>query len=307
MTSQTVNYLKIIQRWKKPLFIVLAISLLMSVVFSGPRFIKPLYRSTAVLYPINIFTYSDESPTEQMLQLLESKDLHMMVVESLDLYRHYKIDRDAAFAQERILKKFNSRFTVRRTQYESVKIDTYDRFPKIAYQMALHVIDAYNELSLHLLRKKAQEVLVIREELYFSKLQEVDSLKALVDTLIHDFGLAEYNILRESMRGSYQYLSTSGKTGEPIQVLSAKSLDLFFNQRLLEGELNNLMELKKNYELAMSDVHKNLLFADVVSEPAVAQKKSYPIRWLIVLLSTFSCMVCAFIVVLILDRKIKDK
>jgi hypothetical protein len=45
----------------------------------------------------------------------------------------------------------------------------------------------------------------------------------------------------------------------------------------------------------------------VVSEPAVAQKKSYPIRWLIVLLSTFSCMVCAFIVVLILDRKITVK
>jgi len=303
MTSQTVNYLKIIQRWKKPLLIVLAISLFMSAVFSGSYFVKPLFRSTVVLYPVNIFTYSDESPTEQMLQLLESKDLHLMVIESLDLYKHYKIDRDEYSAQEKILKRFSHRFSVRRTQYESVRIDTYDRFPKIAHQMALKVIDAYNELSLSLLRKKAQEVLVIREELYFSKQQEVDSLKALVDTLIHDFGLAEYNILRESMRGSYQYLSTSGKAGEPIQVLSEKSLDLFFNQRLLEGELNNLMELKKNYELAMSDVHKTLLFADVISEPAVAQKKSYPIRWLIVLLSTFSCMVCAFIVVLILDRK----
>jgi len=302
-TNIPVNYLKIINKWKKPLFIVFIGGLLLSTVFTGKKFIKPLYKSTSVVYPINIFTYSEESQTEQMLQILGSKDLHKMVVDSLDLYRHYKIDRDEPYAEEKVLKKFNNRTSIKRTQFESVKIEALDRFPKKAFEIVNCIIASYNTLSLSLVHKKADEVLAIKEQLYLSKKKEVDSLKILVDTLIRQSNLAEYNILKESMRGSYQYLTNTGKNSTPIDVLSQQSLELFFNQTLLEKELISLIELKKNYELAMSDANKQLVFADIISAPSMPQKKAFPIRWLIILISICSVMFVTFSTILIIDRK----
>ena len=47
-------------------------ALIISAIFSGPTFIKPRYRSTATVYPVNLNSYSIETRTDQLLQLLES-------------------------------------------------------------------------------------------------------------------------------------------------------------------------------------------------------------------------------------------
>ncbi len=299
---ENINYLAVILRWKKSLGLVFIIAAILSVVFTGTKFIKPLYKSTALVYPVNIFSYSEESETEQMLQILGSDDMKRTVIDSLDLFRHYKIDRDEPYAYEKVIRKFDKRVSIKRTQYESVKIEALDRSPKVAFYIVNEILEAYNVITLQLMKKKAEEVLLIKETLFRQKNQEVDSLRILVDTLINQSNLAEYNILKESMRGSFQYLQNGNNASETMETMSEKSLELFFNQRLLESELVVLIELKKEYELALSDVNKHLEFTDVISAPVVAQKKSYPIRWLIVILSMAATMFCAFIVILIIDK-----
>ncbi len=296
------QFLNIIWKWKKTLLIIFGGACILSFVFSGSKFIKPLYKSVAVLYPINLVTYADESETEQMLQILESLDLKKAVIDSLDLYKHYKIDRDAPYAFERMVKKFDQRVTIKRTQYESVKIEVLDRYPKHAFGIINEIISAYNSLALKLVHQKAFEHYIIQEALYKQKQQEVDSLRQLVDTLIHQTGLAEYNILKESMRGSFQYINNAQNSDDVDTILSEISLELFFNQRLLENEMQNLIVLKTAYEEALSDTQKQLVFADIISEPTIPQKKTWPIRWLIFLISIFSTMFVSFAGILIVER-----
>ncbi len=306
MAKSGENFLSIIFRWKKTLLIVFIISVLISIVFSGNKFIKPLYRSTAIIYPINMFSYSEESETEQMLQLLTSRDLSFEVIDSLDLYSHYNIQKGALYTNEKVLKKFDNRVSIKRTPYDAVKIDVYDRSPEVAYQIADLIIHTFNKFSLELMRKKARDVLEIKEKLYTDKLVEVDSLKLMVDSLIRNSGLAEYNILRESMRGNFQYLHKKGNPNYSDNAFSEKTLDLFYYQRILENELSILIKYKNDYEIALSDVSKTLIFTDVISAPAVSHKKAHPTRIIIILSSIFTILFLALAIILFFERPESD-
>jgi capsular polysaccharide biosynthesis protein len=47
--------IQVIRRNSKTLLILSIVSAIVGVIFSGPQFIKPKYKSVAVVYPVNIF------------------------------------------------------------------------------------------------------------------------------------------------------------------------------------------------------------------------------------------------------------
>jgi hypothetical protein len=299
------DFLNLALKWKGQLLLIFGISFLLSIIFSGKMFIKPLYRSTAIIYPINTFSYSEESATEQMLQLFNSKDLHYAVIDSLDLFTHYDIKKDEIFAEEKVLKKFQKRISIQRTEYESVKINAFDRRPEMSFQMVSFLLKSYNEYALQLMRKKAAEVLVIKETIYREKKHEVDSIKHYVDSLIRESNLSEYHILRESMRGNYQFINASPGNAHSLNKFSEKTLELFYAQRVLESELAILITLKNHYENALSDVNKELIFIDIVSLPDIPQKTAYPVRLFLILISVATTLFFAFCIILLIERKQK--
>jgi len=71
----SIELINLLARWKKQLMIVGLASLVLSAVFSSPFFIKPKFKSTAIVYPSNLIAYSTESATEQMLQITQSTDI----------------------------------------------------------------------------------------------------------------------------------------------------------------------------------------------------------------------------------------
>jgi len=83
--TNNVSILNGIWKWKYHILIITAIGLILSAIFSGSYFITPKYKSYAVVYPANISPYSDESATEQMLQILQSKDIKDSVIKEFDL------------------------------------------------------------------------------------------------------------------------------------------------------------------------------------------------------------------------------
>ena len=62
-------------------------------------------------------------------------------------------------------------------------------------------------------------------------------------------------------------------------------------------------DLKVSHDVALRDVVKDLTYANVVTHPIVADKKSYPIRWLIVLISGSASFLLAFLVLLTFSSK----
>ena len=140
-------------KWKTHLAIVTIAAVVISALFSSPLFIPPKYRSFAVLYPANIIPMGSETPTEQMLQVLESDDIKQEVIEKYDLLSHYQIDTTKPHYKTLMFKKYIENVRIKKTEYESVVVEVLDTDPVKAKMMTESIISFFNQKSF---QKKCQ-------------------------------------------------------------------------------------------------------------------------------------------------------
>jgi len=299
--SQFLNTTDIVQsvsRWKKHLAIVAAVSAVAAVVFSGPTFIRERYKSYAILYPSNLIAYSNESATEQMLQLMQSTDIRKKVIDAFHLKAHYEIDTvDNPHQQTDVIKGFEDNVTIKQTEYESVEITVFDESPQVASDMVDSIISYFNQKTRELQRSKSGEVVVIYRDLFEAKKHELDSLDHQLRIFRTQSGLLDYQTqVKEYSRalqrpGSRAMLDTLASRGGEFNALSEK----------MDNGLVAYGKIQLEYENALKDVTKELTYSNTVTRPIPADKKSYPIRWLIVLVSVVSAVFVSFIVLLFLE------
>ena len=61
--------------------------------------------------------------------------------------------------------------------------------------------------------------------------------------------------------------------------------------------------IKIIHDQSVSNAHKKINYGQRVQNPVPADKKSYPVRWLIILTSTFAAVFTALLVILVLENK----
>ncbi len=306
----STELIRSIIRWKKHLLIVGLISLGASVLFSSPWFIKPKYKSFALAYPSNLIAYSTESATEQMLQLAQSSDIRDKVIKDFNLFRHYDIDtlKNIHFRTD-VIKMYEENVTIKKTEYESMEITVLDEDPIIASAMVDSIIHFFDVKARSLQAEKSAEVMIIARNQLDQKLAQMDSMEERLRKYRTEYGILDYKEQsKEALRGYLRGLSG----GNPRAASEAKvMLDALRDKG---GEFNALNEhlwrvrgtyndLKLVYENAVRDVTKKLTYANVVTRPQPSDKKAYPIRWLIVLISVGSSLFLAFMVLLIFNSR----
>ena len=143
--TPTNHYLlELIIKWKKHFIIVTILSIAASAIFSSSFFIAPIYKSFAIVYPSNIIPYSNESPTEQLVQLLEATDIRESVIQKFNLAAHYNIDTTANLGVFNLIKKYQSNVEISQTQFNSIEIKVFDTDPQLACDMVNEIIKALN-------------------------------------------------------------------------------------------------------------------------------------------------------------------
>jgi uncharacterized protein involved in exopolysaccharide biosynthesis len=65
----------------------------------------------------------------------------------------------------------------------------------------------------------------------------------------------------------------------------------------------NYDRLLTEYERMVNDVTKELTYTNVVVYPEVSDKKVYPVRWLILLLTTVSAVFLSFLLLIWRDQR----
>jgi len=302
----TADVIRSLAKFKKHLIIVGAISLVASVVFSGPFFIKPLFKSFAIVYPSNLISYSNESPTEQMLQLFQSSEIRIKVIDVFNLKAHYKIDTvNNAHQLTDVIKAYEENVSIKQTEYESVQITVLDEDPKVASRMVDSIVAYFNETTRQLQREKSQEVVVIYQNLFADKKKELDSLDALLKNYRTQYGLLDYKQqTREISRAYYGGKSSAAK--ELLTALATHGGEFNAMSEKMDNGLLAYSKLQFDYENALKDVSKVLTYSNMVTKPIPADKKSTPIRWLIVMVSVVSTLFVAFLVLLFMESSRKS-
>lgn len=184
----------LIVKWKYHLIVITFISLILSVFFSSSVFITPKFKSFAVVYPVNLATYSKESETEQMLQILKSYDIRNNIYKKLKLADHYRIDTTNKYYLTSLNSEFDDNVSMGKTEFESVEINVLDKDPNFACKMVDSIISFYNQKVASLHKGKFKEVLAIDNYEMKKKKTEIDSLQKLITDYRKTYGILDYKI-----------------------------------------------------------------------------------------------------------------
>jgi len=303
--------LQIAMKRRLHLAIICVAALALGFTFSGEWFIKPKFKSTAILYPSNLIPYSMETPTEQLLQLFQSADVRTMMVKGFQLDKHYGIDTATKASRTRLNLAYEENVRVRKTEFESVKIEVLDEDPYMASRMVDSLISFVDQKARSLQRAKTKEVVVIYRDQMARKKIQMDSLEAVLRQLRVRYGLLDYSAQSKEATKSYFKMVGGGTPRERMREvdsllrnLQEKGGELVSTTELLDRVRSDYSSAKAEYDKAISDLKKELTYSNVVTKPFPADTKSYPVRWIIMATFAAAALLLAYIVFILLERRL---
>ena len=297
-------------KWKKHLIILIIV---VAIISGGATFlIKPLFKSYAILYPVNLAPLSDENETEQMLQIIQSNDIKFDLVKALDLNNHYKLNTEDPLYLSTLMYKFSKYISFSKTEYESIRVTVLDEDPAFAKQMVDSIIVLYNRKVRDIHRVKFKEVVVIRTNEINEKIKEIDSLESRVTFLRQEYGILDYNSqVKELTKIYYKNIkSNNEKAKEARRILdNLKKYGGEFKTLAKRIQVNErlLRKYRKDFEAKRADYNKSITYAHIVEKPFVSDKKVSPIRWVIVLLSVFGALMFGLVLIAFIESKNSTK
>lgn len=297
-----IRLVKIIVKWKKQLLYVGIAALLLSFLFTMPAVMKPLFKAQTIIYPVNIQTYSKETATEQMVQLLGSEDVRMKLATSFDLFKHYGIDSAGAYPRFEMLKRLEENLSVSKTEYESIEISIIDENPKTAAAMCDSLLSFVDQKAIGLVHERANEVVTIFRKQMLDKKAEVDSLENAIREIRTQYGITEFENMVEGFSREYYHAVATGGANPKLEStrknLEEKGGEYVLLKEILWKVRGEYTTYKLSYEQALNDTKKELKFHNVISQATPPERKDSPKRTLIMLLFTLSVLLFALLVII---------
>ena len=307
----SAHLVSLIAKWKFHLIAIVGVSAILAVIFSGSTFITPMYKSFGVAYPANIEPYSEESETEQMLQVLNSKDIVDSMVKEFDLFKHYNIDTGYKYAKTVLINTYYENVRISKTPYESVRIEVMDKSPDTAAMMVDAIFDFYNGKIAYMHKSKYKEVIDMYGMQLVRKRATLDSLKQVLYVLGTEQGLIEYGSQsQEIMRG---YLKTID--GDNASRINTKEVDRLMRNmekasgqlievvEMIQNETRTFVDVKQDYEMALRFYEATMTYSNIVTYPYPSDKKSYPVRWLVVAIVSLATLIFALLIIFLIEGK----
>ncbi len=320
----STNFIVFLHQWRKPLVIITLAAFIASIIFSSPFFITPKFKSTVIMFPTStnsiskallsknidekqdILQFGEDEQAEQMLQILNSNIITDRIIEKFNLMEHYEINPDSKYKYTKLYKAYENNITFRRTEYMAVKITVLDKDSKIAADIANDIAELLDSTKSAIQKERAVKAFKIVEAEYVKLKNEIQQMEDSL-TKLREFGVHDYESQSEMINRQLAIeLAKGNKSG--IKALEAK-LDVLAKyggpyvslRDALEFDKEKLSEVKIKYDEAKIDAEEVLPQKFIVNNAFEAEKKSYPVRWIIVLISTISAFILAVLVLAVLD------
>lgn len=311
-------------KWKWVLFITTILALICSAVFSF--FIDDKYESSVILFPStttsisrallndenykekDFLEFGEEEEAEQMIQILKSDRIKQHIIQKFDLMDHYQIDQENKFKRTTLNQEYDRNIDYYRTKLRAVKIEVLDRDPKYAAEIANEIAHMYDEVRNAMLKKVANQALVIVETQFNQLSSEIDKMEDTLN-MIRTKGVQDYETQVEVL--SDQYGAALVRNNDKAARIIKNKLDTLSKYggkylslvQQLEYEREKLSDLRKIYSEAKVNAQSTIDQKFVVNQAEAAEKPSYPVRWLIVAVSTVATFLFTMIILIIIDPR----
>jgi len=319
----SLNILFFLYKWRKSLVIIGIATFLISSFIALT--IREKFKSTVILFPAttssiskallsetsfkqdDVLQFGAEEEAEQMLQILNSDEIRTKISEKYNLLNHYEIDTADKFKRTKLYDEFQSNITFKRTEYMSVKIEVMDINPDTAALIANDIAALHDTAKIRMQRERATEALRIVKKEYLQKETDVNRMTDSIK-IINSYGLYDYESQSEVTTGQYAIAISKGDQRaikaleEKLKVIADYGSTYVSLRDNLEFQRKQLNLLKTKYEGTKADVEQVLPQKFIVSNAFPAEKKSYPVRWIIVVVSTMASLLMAVIAILLLEN-----
>jgi capsular polysaccharide biosynthesis protein len=312
-------------KWRKTLLVLGLASALLSAIFSSPLFVDPLYKSTVIMYPASsnsisksllnenasakqdILEFGEDAQTEQMLQILNSNRIRDKVISRFHLAEHYGFKPGDRYFKTRLYNRFASNITFKRTEYMAVKITVLDKDAQKAADIADEIAALLDTVKNDMQKERAMQGFKIVEAQYLSQQKQVSAMEDSL-TQLRKLGVQDYESQAEMMNQQLAIEIAKGNTrgihaiDEKLKILATYGGSYVSIRDALEYEKKQLSFIKARYEEAKIDAFESIPQKFVVENAYKAERKAYPIIWIVVLLSTLGTLLVGMLAIYIVER-----
>ena len=262
------------RRWWKTLAIVFVVAAAVSLAVA--MLIKPLYKSSAVIFPTNsnrlskavmdyhysldFMDYGIERDCEYAIQILSSKRMQWAVCDHFNLMEHYAINPEDPHRLYKLEKQYRSNITVKRTDFLGVEIGVLDQDPQWAADIANYMAMMYDTLCRDIHHDRAVSAAEVMAGACAELEREIDSL-------------------------------SRNASGSP------------WKQELIKDKCDQLADLQTRAAQTAVDRDLKVSYKYSVDVATVADKKAYPKRMLIVLAGSLGAVIVCIFGLLVFAKK----
>ena len=318
------SLLQFMWKWRKWLLIVCVATFFVSAACS--LLVRPRYKSTALLYAprtssvskilLNEQNYNERleikalatvDETEQMLPFLNSIAIKDSLIEKYNLPEYYNINLDKKGGKTKLYKTITNNMTVKRTEYGAISVSLSDWDPQRAYDMTMDVIRWLDTIKNSVEHQRALAAYTILQ----NQMDSIERAIADVNDSIQEImkhGVFDVKLQSERLTQQYAIAAAQGNTAAMQRIQKEQDTIAKYGAQLtsyqdLEYNFSKYHALCKQKMMdAKMDMTTIMPVKFVIDNPKVADKKFYPKRSLIVVISTLCAFILTMIVLLMIER-----
>lgn len=325
--NQNFNSFSLVQfvwKWRRTLILVCLVTAVLSLVVSF--LITPKFKSTAIIYAprtnsvakillneenynerLDMKAYAEEEGTEQMMEILNSRQIKDILIQKYDLYSHYEIDGKDAHRQTKMYKYLKNNIDIKRTQYGAISVTVTDKDPQLAANMANEIIaqlDTVKNKIEHERTLAAYKLLQKQVEYVDAEMDRInDSLKIMMEEGVFEFESQSERVMQQYAIALAQGNMAGAKRLEDelkkLSTYGARYVTLYEEQSYFR-EYQSLCRSKMMSAIADLDTEVPVKF--VLENAIPADKKAYPKKSLIVIFSTLGSFILSVFVLLTIEK-----
>ena len=316
----STNVFLFIIRWWKHLGVICFVAALAGAIFSGPRFITPMFESTVTMFPASassisravlggqdFLQYGSVDDAERLMQVLGSVAIRERVKENYNLMEHYGIGPGEKYRLTRFNSTYAENISSRRTQFGAVEVSVRDKDPVMAAEIANGIAALVDSVQNEMRYQRALQAYNVASLNYKSLLSE---LKLTEDSLRKVMQAGVYDIEGQSSMLTQQLaidLSTGNNPGiraieERLSAIGEKGGAYLFLSTNIQNISFNLVTLQRRMQETKTDLDNFLNFKFIIDPAFEAERKVYPVRWLIVFLAVFGAGLMGVITLMVYEN-----
>jgi capsule polysaccharide export protein KpsE/RkpR len=318
------NLYVFLYKYKIQIALIIVLSGLVSSVVSVS--IQEKYKSFAKVYPSNtssvakalisskfggksdIMEFGEEEKSEHLLEILNSDKVKKVIIQQFNLMKHYGILAEESSTPNYDLNEiYDENISFTRNKNMAVVVTVLDHSPDTAALIVNGLLVALDDVMNNIQKERALQGFEIVKKAYTTLSSEVKDMEDSL-SFIMGKGVLDVNSQSEVYGDAYaQAISKGNKTAEKalgakLDLLSkygAKNISL---RNAIFNESHRLSQLKGKYEEAKIDAESRLENYFTISSPVVAERKSYPVRWLIVVMSVLGALFTGGITIVLYEQ-----